>query len=67
MIIIESKRKKVVTILKIYPDYLLSSDKLERDENGEPLPPVDGLISSEFMAKQGWVLDFGAGIIYNKK
>lgn len=40
---------------------------LAHDEKGEPLPPIEGLISSEFMAQQGWVLDFGAQIIYKPK
>lgn len=37
------------------------------DKNGEPLPPVEAIISSPFMAKEGWVLDFGADIIYRRK
>ena len=54
-------------LFKVSPNFLIPSDELGRDKNGEPLPPIEGLISSEFMAKQGWVLDFGAGIIYKKK
>lgn len=30
-------------------------------------PALDGIIGALFMAKYGWVLDFGAGIIYHKK
>jgi hypothetical protein len=37
------------------------------DANGKQLPPIEALISSSFMAKQGWVLDFGAEIIYRRK
>lgn len=33
-------------------------------ECGEPFPPVEALIGSPFMAKEKWVLDFGALIIY---
>ena len=37
------------------------------DTNGEQLPPIEVLIGSPFMAKEGWVLDFGACIIYKLK
>lgn len=37
------------------------------DKNGNPLLPVEAIISSPFMAKEGWVLDFGADIIYRRK
>lgn len=51
----------------VTPRYVIPSDKAGCFENGELLPPVEGLISSDFMAKQGWSLDFGARIIYKRK
>ena len=51
----------------VMPRYIIQSDDVRCDANGEPLPPVEGLISSEFMARQGWILDFGARIIYKRK
>lgn len=47
--------------------YVIPSDMTGCFENGEQIPPVEGLISSDFMAKQGWSLDFGAKIIYKRK
>lgn len=54
-------------LFMVMPCYIIQSDEAGYDENGEPLPPVEGLISSEFMAQQGWALDFGARIIYKRK
>lgn len=39
----------------------------ESDTNGEQLPPIELLIGSPFLAKEGWILDFGAKIIYKRK
>lgn len=39
----------------------------ECDENGEQMPPIEVLIGSPFMAKEGWILDFGAKIMYKLK
>lgn len=50
---------------KVVPYYLLELD--ECDENGDPLPPVEAIIGSPFMAKQGWVLDFAQKVIYKRK
>lgn len=36
----------------------------ECDEEGNPLVPIEGMIGSPFMAKQKWILDFGAKAIY---
>ena len=33
-------------------------------EDGNLLPPVDGMIGSPFMAKQKWVIDFGVRAMY---
>ena len=54
-------------LFKVMPRYIVQSDEAGCDENGEPLPPIEGLICSEFMAQQGWALDFGAMIIYKRK
>lgn len=45
-------------------DYLM--DNLT-DADGNPLLPVSGLLSSAFMLKHRWVLDFGQGVMYCKK
>lgn len=37
------------------------------DENGQPLEPVEAIIGAPFMANEGWILDFGAKIIYRPK
>lgn len=52
---------------KVVPHYLMTPPEGQCDANGEQLPPIEALISSSFMAKQGWVLDFGAEIIYRRK
>ena len=51
----------------VMPHHIIPSEETGCDENGEQIPPVEGLISSDFMAKQRWVLDFGAKIIYKRK
>ena len=52
----------------VLPYYIIPSIKIEKGEyKGEYLQPVEGIISSEFMAKHGWILDFGAKIIYKLK
>lgn len=35
-------------------------------EDGNLLPPVDGMVGSPFMAKQKWVIDFGCMHIIRK-
>lgn len=52
---------------KVIPHYLMTPSQEKCDRNGEQLPPVEAIISSSFMAKEGWVLDFGAEIIYRRK
>lgn len=54
-------------VFNVHPQYLIEPAEGVCDENGEQLPPVEALISSPFMAKEGWVLDFGAKIIYKRK
>lgn len=51
----------------VTPHHIIPSKETGCDENGEQIPPVEGLLSSDFMAKQRWILDFGAKIIYKRK
>lgn len=37
------------------------------DDKDEQIPDVEAIIGGPMMAKEGWVLDFGAMIIYKKK
>ena len=52
---------------KVTPHYMITPDEGQCDKNGVQLPPVVGIIGSPFMAKEGWVLDFGVKYIYKKK
>lgn len=52
---------------KISPFYILNPPKGTLDENGQSLESVAAIISAPFMAKEGWILDFGANIIYKPK
>ena len=54
-------------LFMVMPHYIVQADEARCDENGEQFPPIEGLISSEFMVRQGWALDFGARIIYKRK
>lgn len=37
-----------------------------KDEEGNDLTPISGLLSSSFMHRNKWILDFGIGAIYSK-
>ena len=50
-------------LFKSLPHYLIPS--FTRGDN--QYPPVEALVGSSFIASQGWVLDFGAKIIYKRK
>ncbi len=52
---------------KVHSQYFIETDEDDCDEDGVQVPPVAALIGSPFMAKEGWVLDFGANIIYKRK
>ena len=54
-------------LFKVAPCNIFTPQEGMCDEEGEQLPPVEGIICSPFMAKEGWVLDFGAKIIYKRK
>ena len=52
---------------KVIPHHPYTLPQGSCDKNGSLLPPVEAIISSPFMAKEGWILDFGADIIYKRK
>ena len=37
-----------------------------KDPEGEELPPISGMLSSSFMYRHKWILDFKTGIVYSK-
>ena len=39
----------------------------EDDSDKDQVPPIEVLIGSPFMAEEGWILDFGAKIVYKLK
>ena len=49
------------------PYYICAPNEGDKDENGNEIPPIGAIVGSPFMSKQGWVLDFGAKIIYKLK
>ena len=55
------------SLFKVIPHYIYNLPQDSCDKDGEPLPPVEAVICSPFMAKEGWILDFGAEIIYRRK
>ena len=70
--LLTSREDKSETILfedhfMVSPYSLFFDNPKECDDESDVLPPVDGIIGSPFMAKEGWVLDFGAKIIYKQK
>ena len=52
---------------EIMPHSLNVTDDGDCDDNGNLLVPLEGMIGSPFMARQEWVLDFGAKAIYRRK
>ena len=54
-------------LFKVAPGYIYTPKEGMCDDEGEQLPPIEGIICSPFMAREGWVLDFGARIIYKPK
>jgi len=52
----------------LLPHYVLTPcDDLCEKKDGQFPPPIEALVGAPFMAKQGWVLDFGAKIIFSRK
>lgn len=60
------KELKRTARFMISPDYIWSQ-KDKSDDEKDQIPPIEAILSSSFMANEGWVLDFGAQIIYKKK
>ena len=54
-------------LFKVSPHYIYTPKEGLCDEDGEQLQPVEAIICSPFMAKEGWILDFGAKIIYKRR
>lgn len=54
-------------LFKVTPNYIYTPMDDCCDEEGEPLPPIEAIICSPFMAKEGWILDFGAEIMFKRK
>jgi len=61
------KEMKETAIFNIIPKYIIPSQKMKSSDEGQSTPPVEALLGSSFIASQGWVLDFGANIIYKRK
>lgn len=52
---------------KVSPINAIDPKEGSLDENGQPLEPVEAVIGASFMAREGWILDFGAKVIYKPK
>ena len=57
------KLYKSEDIVQAISDYEYLMDGL-KDPEGNEVPPICGLLSSVFMHRNKWVLDFGVGVIY---
>ena len=51
----------------ILPHYVFTPSEEFCDAKDEQRPPIEVAIGSPFMARQGWVIDFGAKIIYRRR
>ena len=58
---------EAVAIFNIIQDYIIPSQNMVGENKGQQVPPVEALLCSSFIASQGWILDFGACIIYKRK
>ena len=54
-------------LFKVLPCNIHTLPEGSCDANGEELPPVEVLLGAPFMAREKWVLDFGAKIMYKRK
>lgn len=52
---------------KVSPINAIDPKEGKLDQNGQPLEPVEAIIGASFMAREGWILDFGAKVIYKPK
>lgn len=50
--------------LDVLPNSITNIEEGECDDEGTPLSPIDGMISSPFMARQKWIIDFGVKALY---
>lgn len=57
------KLYKSEDIVQVISDYEYLMDGL-KDPEGNEVPPICGLLSSVFMHRNKWVLDFGVGVMY---
>ena len=55
------------SLFKVLPHNIFTLPDEVRDKDGDPYPPINVLLGAPFMASQGWILDFGAKIIYKRK
>lgn len=58
---------EAVAIFNIIQDYIIPSQNMLGENEGQQVSPVEALLCSSFIASQGWILDFGACIIYKRK
>lgn len=58
---------ETVAIFNIIQDYIIPSQNMVGENEGQQVPTVEALLCSSFIASQGWILDFGACIIYKRK
>ena len=58
---------ETVAIFNIIQDYIIPSQNMVGENEDQQVPPVEALLCSSFIASQGWILDFGACIIYKRK
>lgn len=52
---------------KVLPYYVYTQNDFVCENNDEEIPPIEVLLGSPFMANEGWIIDFGAKIIYQLK
>lgn len=51
----------------VQSDYIYEPKKEYFENAKDQVPPAEMLLDAPFMAARGWVLDFGAGIVYKRK
>lgn len=51
----------------VLSDYIYEPKKEYFENADDQVPPAEMLLGAPFMAARGWVLDFGAGIIYKRR
>lgn len=54
-------------LFMVLPYYICTMNESDSENSEENLPPIEVLLGSPFMANEGWILDFGAKIIYKLK